>query len=106
MIITEPKWKSWIVETTTPLFTPEQCRQIIECGRKQKQQQVDLSQAETLKCEYCNNVLFISSTIIKRLSAIISPTGQEALVPIDVYSCGNCGKVPKSMLGGTGIEDV
>ena len=73
---------------------------------KQKQQQVDLSQAETLKCEYCNNVLFISSTIIKRLSAIISPTGQEALVPIDVYSCGNCGKVPKSMLGGTGIEDV
>ena len=33
---------------------------------KQKQQQVDLSQAETLKCEYCNNVLFISSTIIKR----------------------------------------
>ena len=66
----------------------------------------DLSQAETLKCEYCNNVLFISSTIIKRLSAIISPTGQEALVPIDVYSCGNCGKVPKSMLGGTGIEDV
>ena len=36
MIITEPKWKSWIVETTTPLFTPDQCRQIIECGRKQK----------------------------------------------------------------------
>ena len=36
MIITEPKWKSWIVETTTPLFTPEQCRQVIECGRRQK----------------------------------------------------------------------
>ena len=29
-IITEPKWKSWIVQTTTPLFTPDQCRQIIE----------------------------------------------------------------------------
>ena len=36
MIITEPKWKSWVVETTTPLFTPDQCRQVIECGRKQK----------------------------------------------------------------------
>ena len=35
-IITEPKWKSWIVQTTTPLFTPEQCRQIIESGRSQK----------------------------------------------------------------------
>ena len=37
-IITEPKWKSWIVQTTTPLFTPDQCRQIIECGRRQPPQ--------------------------------------------------------------------
>ena len=37
--ITEPKWKSWIIQTTTPLFTPDQCRQIIECGRSQKPQQ-------------------------------------------------------------------
>ena len=36
--ITEPKWKSWIVQTTTPLFTPDQCRQIIEAGRKQPPQ--------------------------------------------------------------------
>ena len=34
-IITEPKWKSWKIQTTTPIFTPDQCRQIIECGRRQ-----------------------------------------------------------------------
>ena len=39
MIITEPKWKSWVVETTTPLFTPDQCRKIIEAGRRQPPQQ-------------------------------------------------------------------
>lgn len=33
MIITEPRWKSFIVETTTPVFTPEQCNKIIEAGR-------------------------------------------------------------------------
>tara|TARA_R100001443_G_scaffold115270_1_gene132657 strand:- start:251 stop:844 length:594 start_codon:yes stop_codon:yes gene_type:complete len=38
IIITEPKWKSWAIETTTPLFTPDQCRKIIECGRTQKPQ--------------------------------------------------------------------
>ena len=65
---------------------------------------VDLTQAETMKCEYCDNYLFISSTIIKRLSAIVSPTGEEALIPMDVYSCRKCGRVPKSMLIGTGIE--
>ena len=33
MIITEPRWKSFIVETTGSLFTPEQCKKIIEAGR-------------------------------------------------------------------------
>jgi len=37
-IITEPKWKSWIIQTTDALFTPEQCRQIIASGRAQKPQ--------------------------------------------------------------------
>ena len=40
--ITEPKWKSWIIQTTTPLFTPDQCRQIIECGRRQPPQQAQV----------------------------------------------------------------
>ena len=40
--ITEPKWKSWIVQTTTPLFTPDQCRQIIASGRSQKPQQAQV----------------------------------------------------------------
>ena len=48
MIISEPKWKSWIVETTTPLFSPEQCRKIIECGRRQPPQtaQVGMNKPE------------------------------------------------------------
>ncbi len=33
MIITEPRWKSLIVETTNPLFTPEQCQLIINVGK-------------------------------------------------------------------------
>jgi len=32
-MITEPRWKSYIVETTTPIFTPEQCNMIIQAGR-------------------------------------------------------------------------
>ena len=32
-MITEPRWKSYIVETTQPIFTPEQCKMIIAAGR-------------------------------------------------------------------------
>ena len=35
----------------------------------------------------------------------MSPTGKEAIVPIQVYSCGNCGEVPSMFLKGTGIEE-
>ncbi len=75
--------------------------------RKQKQQQVqvDLKQAETIKCNECNNYLFITSFILKRLSALVSPNGQEALIPVQVYSCGNCGKVADGMLEGSGVEE-
>ena len=36
MIYKEPRWKSYIVETTVPIFTPEQCADIIRVGRQQK----------------------------------------------------------------------
>ena len=57
-----------------------------------------------MKCEDCGNYVWIKATIIKRISALMSPTGQEALAPIDIYSCGNCGKVPSSMLKDVGLE--
>ncbi len=64
---------------------------------------VDLSKADTIKCDDCGNYLFIQASVIKRISPILSPTGQEALVPVQVYSCGNCGKVPKMFLEGSGL---
>ena len=63
----------------------------------QTQVQVDLSDAETMKCDECGNSVFIPAYFIKILSPIVSPTGQEAIVPIQVYSCGNCGKVPDKL---------
>mgnify|MGYP003657346731 FL=1 len=60
---------------------------------KQANVQVDLTQAETILCEKCSNGLFIPSFFLKKLSAVVSPTGQEAIIPIQVYSCGSCGHI-------------
>ena len=73
--------------------------------KREKQVQVDLKQADTIKCNDCDNYLFITSFILKKLSAIVSPNGQEALIPVQVYSCGNCGKVAEGMLAGAGLEE-
>ena len=37
-MITEPRWKSYMVETTTPIFTPKQCQMVINAGRSEPRQ--------------------------------------------------------------------
>ena len=61
--------------------------------KQQANVQVDLTQAETILCEKCSNGLFIQSFFLKKLSAVVSPTGQEAVIPVQVYSCGSCGHI-------------
>ena len=45
-MIYEPKWKSYVVQTTGPLFTPEQCQKIIQAGRSQPRQDASVGQAK------------------------------------------------------------
>ena len=35
-MIFEPKWKSLLANTTAPIFSPEQCQDIINMGHQQK----------------------------------------------------------------------
>ena len=41
-MIFEPRWKSLIANTTGPLFTPEQCQDIINMGHQQKQEEAQV----------------------------------------------------------------
>ena len=70
------------------------------------QTSIDLSKMETMKCEQCGSSLFSISYIIKRISAIMSPTGEESIVPVQVYSCDGCSKVPEVLLKGSGLSDT
>ena len=58
-----------------------------------QQVKIDLSDADTMKCQKCGNSIFIQGYVIKRISAIVSPTGKEVIAPIQVFNCGNCGEM-------------
>ena len=55
--------------------------------------QMDLSKATDLVCK-CGSKLFRPVMAIKTLSALVSPTGQETLVPMQLYACIKCDEVP------------
>ena len=59
---------------------------------------VDLSTADDITCDSCGNYTFLPVMLMKRLSAIISPTGEEAIVPVQVFSCNACGWLNKEFL--------
>jgi len=65
--------------------------------KQQANVQLDLSKAETILCDECNNGLFIQSFFLKKLSALVSPTGKEAVIPVQVFSCGNCGHINQKL---------
>ena len=69
-------------------------------------QQIDINDTETIICENCGNASFIQSFFLIRISPLVSPTGKEAIVPIQVFACGNCGTIPKNMMSQIQQGDV
>ena len=56
-------------------------------------QNVDLSKATTMECEECKNQTFKQTLMLHKMSAIVSPNGQETIVPAAVFACEKCGHV-------------
>ena len=48
-MITEPRWKSYIVETTIPIFTPKQCQMIINAGRSEPRKDAQIGNEKGIK---------------------------------------------------------
>jgi len=55
-----------------------------------------LLESPNITCE-CGSKLFIEAVVLKKLSALYSPTGKEQIYPIPVYVCSKCGKIPEEL---------
>ena len=63
-----------------------------------KQVNVDISQADDVKCDNCGHDVFVPVFYIKKVSAIMSPNGQEIIAPVQVFGCNKCGHVNKEFM--------
>jgi hypothetical protein len=63
-----------------------------------QQVNVDLSDAQDVKCTECEHDIFIPVFFIKKISAILSPNGQEVIAPIQVFGCNKCGHVNEEFM--------
>ena len=70
----------------------------------QMQEQIDISKTSAIKCESCENSTFKQSLLLRKLSALVSPNGQETLVPVQVFACEKCGNVNSEFSDVSGIQ--
>jgi predicted nucleic acid-binding Zn ribbon protein len=60
--------------------------------------QLDINQTTNVTCSACNGMFFEPVLMFKKVSALLSPTGKEAILPIESYACKNCGNINKEFL--------
>ena len=66
--------------------------------QQQPQMNVDLSQTTAEVCEKCENDTFIQVFKMRKISALLSPTGEESMIPIQSFACAKCGYVNPGFL--------
>ena len=64
-------------------------------NNQQPQMNIDFSQTTAETCEECGNDTFVQVYKMRKLSALLSPTGQESMIPIQIFACAKCGYVNK-----------
>jgi uncharacterized Zn finger protein len=61
------------------------------------QPQIDPSMTLAVKCDKCSGEKFRHALFIRKLSSLVSPDGQEHIIPVDVFECTECGHVNDSL---------
>ena len=72
---------------------------------------IDPNDLDDVVCDKCQSQCFEPTYLFKSLSAVMSPTGQQTMVPLQIYRCADCGHIndifmPKKAGLGNGQNNI
>ena len=67
--------------------------------------QIDPSMLKDICCDECGGKFFRAVNAFKRISALVSPTGKEQIIPVPTYRCDDCGYINEEFRPIDGRED-
>lgn len=62
------------------------------------EQGIDITKTSSITCDSCGKEAFQNAFILRKISAIISPTGKDGVIPVQIFSCVACGNVNNEFL--------
>ena len=66
-----------------------------QTNMQQPQLNLDISQTTEETCESCGHSVFTQAYKMRKLSALLSPAGQETMIPVGVFACEKCSHINK-----------
>jgi hypothetical protein len=60
--------------------------------------QIDITSSTALRCSQCGDDTFLPAVKIRKISRILTGTPKDAVVPIDVFLCSNCGSLCEELI--------
>ncbi len=63
-----------------------------------KKLNINLEDCQDVCCESCNNKYFSSVFTLKKVSSIVSPTGDDMFLPVQIFQCNECDHVNEEFL--------
>lgn len=60
---------------------------------KMLRKQIDLNQTTPISCDKCKGEAFQQSLMLRKVSALLTGTGDPGIIPIQVFVCAACGNV-------------
>ena len=59
---------------------------------------IKMADTKPIRCDKCESSIFTAALHFRRVSALVSPTAQEAVVPLNIYVCHDCGHINDEFL--------
>ena len=66
--------------------------------QQQMQMNIDFEQITPVVCDECGHDVFTQALKMRKISALLSPTGQETMIPVQAFACVKCGHINKDFL--------
>lgn len=74
----------------------------------QQQLNINMDKTTGIVCDKCKNAVFSPGILLRKASRFLTGTSQDAIIPIQVFSCNKCGHVNDEFLPVQlkGLEEV
>ena len=67
-------------------------------NREQPGLNINFEQTTAVVCDECGHDVFTQVLKMRKVSALLSPTGQETMIPIQAFACAKCGHINPEFL--------